>query len=40
MLDSCVRFQTIKLLDGIDPDHLDRYLPEPEPVETKEETDA
>jgi small subunit ribosomal protein S6 len=41
MLDSCVRFQTIKLLDGIDPDHLDRYLPEPEaPAETKEQTDA
>ena len=41
MLDSCVRFQTIKLLDGIDPDHLDRYLPTPEAVEEpQEETDA
>lgn len=41
MLDSCVRFQTIKLQDGIDPDHLDRYLPAPEPAEEPEEqTDA
>jgi small subunit ribosomal protein S6 len=27
LLDDCVRFQTIKLEDGIDPDNLDRFTP-------------
>lgn len=29
LLDDCVRFQTIKLEDGIDPDNLDRFAPAP-----------
>ena len=29
LLDDCVRFQTIKLEDGIDPDNLDRFAPVP-----------
>ena len=39
LLDDCVRFQTIKLEDGIDPDNLDRFAPVPT-TETTESGDA
>ena len=39
LLDDCVRFQTIKLEDGIDPDNLDRFAPVPT-TETTESDDA
>lgn len=40
MLDNCVRWQTIKLEDGIHPDDLGRYLPTEEAPAAEENADA
>jgi len=40
MLDNCVRWQTIKLEDGIHPDDLARYLPAEEEAPVEEAVDA
>ena len=40
LLDDCIRFQTIKLEEGINPNNLDRYAPAPVEAQTESEETA